>query len=355
MRKILLTLVAWAFILTSCERKAYFAFDDVIYVHDFPNEYELGDADTLDVDLIGIRGVKSFGDYLLVSCSEPKGCLSTVSLEDKPKVTNSFLMIGSGPGEVLYRPYISWMSFYEKDGRREGGVYDYTGSFLELDISQDSLSNAYRYLSRSLPTVSGSRYFYVSPNRFLCRRSKGDGSGFERFLVDSLGRECHIASMDYLNEISSSEQNLLSSSIVIDDKSGTVAEASSYLNVIHLYSLDASRKGFAKTVALGNRLVDIRDVERQSLDLIPRTYYDVHPYKGFFAALYVGAKMEDFEQGICPHPAIHLFSWTGEPLAKIQLPVNALLFDIDSENSTIYVVEMVSEKILRYNLPDICI
>ena len=340
MRKILLTLVAWAFILTSCERKAYFAFDDVIYVHDFPNEYELGDADTLDVDLIGIRGVKSFGDYLLVSCSEPKGCLSTVSLEDKPKVTNSFLMIGSGPGEVLYRPYISWMSFYEKDGRREGGVYDYTGSFLELDISQDSLSNAYRYLSRSLPTVSGSRYFYVSPNRFLCRRSKGDGSGFERFLVDSLGRECHIASMDYLNEISSSEQNLLSSSIVIDDKSGTVAEASSYLNVIHLYSLDASRKGFAKTVALGNRL---------------RTYYDVHPYKGFFAALYVGAKMEDFEQGICPHPSIHLFSWTGEPLAKIQLPVNALLFDIDAENSTIYVVEMVSEKILRYNLPDISI
>ena len=173
--------------------------------------------------------------------------------------------------------------------------------------------------------------------------------------MDSLGRECHIASMDYLNEISCSEQNLLSSSIVIDDKSGTVAEASSYLNVIHLYSLDASRKGFAKTVALGNRLVDIRDVERQGLDLIPRTYYDVHPYKGFFAALYVGAKMEDFEQGICPHPSIHLFSWTGEPLAKIQLPVNALLFDIDAENSTIYVVEMVSEKILRYNLPDISI
>ncbi len=65
--------------------------------------------------------------------------------------------------------------------------------------------------------------------------------------------------------------------------------------------------------------------------------------------------MEDFEQGICPHPSIHLFSWTGEPLAKIQLPVNALLFDIDAENSTIYVVEMVSEKILRYNLPDISI
>lgn len=168
------------------------------------------------------------------------------------------------------------------------------------------------------------------PTVFLCRRSKGDGSGFERLLVDSLGRECHIASMDYLNEISCSEQNLLSSSIVIDDKSGTVAEASSYLNVIHLYSLDASRKGFAKTVALGNRLVGIRDVERQGLDLIPRTYYDVHPYKGFFAALYVGAKMEDFEQGICPHPAIHLFSWTGEPLAKIHLPVNALLFDIDA-------------------------
>ena len=352
MRKILLILAALVFIVTSCGHKDYFAFDDVFYVRDFPNKYVLGKADTLDVDLIGIHGVKSFGDYLLVSCSEPKGCLSTVTLGKETKVTNTFLMIGSGPGEVLYRPYISWMSFYEKDGRCEAGVYDYAGSFIELDVSQDSLSNAYRYLSRSLSTRSGSRYFHVSPNRFLCRRSKTDGSGFERLLVDSLGREYHIASMDFLNEISSSEQNLLSSSIVIDDKSGIVAEVSSYLDVVQLYSLDTSRKGFAKTLALGGKLQNIRDVERQGLDLTPRAYYDVHPYKDFFAALYVGAKMDDFEQGLCSPPSIHLFSWTGEPLAEIKLPVNALLFDIDIDNNVIFVVESDSEKILRYDMPD---
>lgn len=58
-------------ILTSCEHKDYFAFDDVSFVRNFPNKYVLGKADTLDVELIGIHGVKSFGDYLLVSCSEP--------------------------------------------------------------------------------------------------------------------------------------------------------------------------------------------------------------------------------------------------------------------------------------------
>lgn len=185
------------------------------------------------------------------------------------------------------------MSFYEKDGGCKAGVYDYAGSFIELDVSQDSLSNAYRYLSRSLSTRSGSRYFYVSPNCFLCRRSKADGSGFERLLVDSLGRECHTASMDYLNEISSSEQNLLSSSFAIDDERRTVAEVSSYFNVIQLYSFDATSKGFAKTLALGERLQSIGDIERQGVDLTPRAYYDVHPYKDFFAALYVGAKMDD--------------------------------------------------------------
>lgn len=353
MRKILFILTALVLILTSCEHKDYFAFDDVSFVRNFPNKYVLGKADTLDVELIGIHGVKSFGDYLLVSCAAPKGCLSTVTLGKETKVTNTFLMIGSGPGEVLYRPYISWMSFYEKDGGCEAGVYDYAGSFIELDVSQDSLSNAYRYLSRSLSTRSGSRYFYVSPNRFLCRRSKADGSGFERLLVDSFGREYHIASMDFLNEISSSEQNLLSSSIVIDDKSGIVAEVSSYLDVVQLYSLDTSRKGFAKTLALGGKLQNLRDVERQGLDLTPRAYYDVHPYKDFFAALYVGAKMDDFEQGLCSPPSIHLFSWTGEPLAEIKLPVNALLFDIDTENNAIFVVESHSEKILRYDMPNL--
>lgn len=152
MRKILFILTALVLILTSCEHKDYFAFDDVSFVRNFPNKYVLGKADTLDVELIGIHGVKSFGNYLLVSCAAPKGCLSTVTLGKETKVTNTFLMIGSGPGEVLYRPYISWMSFYEKDGGCKAGVYDYAGSFIELDVSQDSLSNAYRYLSRSLDT-----------------------------------------------------------------------------------------------------------------------------------------------------------------------------------------------------------
>ena len=132
MRKILFILTALVLILTSCEHKDYFAFDDVSFVRNFPNKYVLGKADTLDVELIGIHGVKSFGDYLLVSCAAPKGCLSTVTLGKETKVTNTFLMIGSGPGEVLYRPYISWMSFYEKDGGCKAGVYDYAGSFIEL-------------------------------------------------------------------------------------------------------------------------------------------------------------------------------------------------------------------------------
>ena len=79
----------------------------------------------------------------------------------------------------------------------------------------------------------------------------------------------------------------------------------------------------------------------------------MHPYKDFFAALYVGAKMDDFEQGVCSPPSIHLFSWTGEPLAEIKLPVKALLFDIDTENNAIFVVESYSEKILRYDMPNL--
>ncbi len=61
---------------------------------------------------------------------------------------------------------------------------------------------------------------------------------------------------------------------------------------------------------------------------------------------------DDFEQGFCSPPSIHLFSWMGEPLAEIKLPVNALLFDIDMENNVIFVVESDSEIILRYDLPD---
>ncbi len=352
MKKILWILAAMLFVLASCGQKEYFAFDDVVYVKEFPNEYILSDADTLDVELMGVQGLKCLGDYLLVSCAEPKGCLSTVSLVNEPKVSNTFLMIGSGPGEVLYPPFISWMSFYKKGNTQEAGVYGYNGSFLELDISQDSLSNGYRYLSRHLSTKSGSRYFYISPDRFLCRRSKIDGSGFERLLVDSLGKESHLESMDFLNNISSSEHNLLSSSFAIDEKGETVAEVSSYFNVVHLYSLNGK---FAKTVSVGSKLQNIRDAEVTGIDVIPRTYYDLHPYRDFFAALYVGASLDDFDEGRCGAPSIHLFDWSGKPIAKIQLPVRTLLFDIDTENNAIFVVDNDSEEILRFDLPVGCL
>lgn len=352
MKKILLILAAMLFVVASCGQKDYFAFSDVEYVKEFPQECELCDADTLDLDLMGVQGLKCFGDYLLVSCAEKKGCLSTVSLIGTPKVTNTFLMIGSGPGEVLYPPFISWMSFYKNGNKQKAGVYGYTGSFLELGISQDSLSNSFSYLSRHLSTKSGSRYFYVSPNRFLCRRSKTDGSGFERVLVDSLGRETHLPSMDFLNAISASEHNLLSSSFSIDEKGETVAELSSYFNAVHLYSLNGKS---AKTVVVGNKLQNIREVESAGIETTPRTYYDVHPYPNFFAALYVGATMDDFDEGKCEPPMIHLFNWSGKPIAKIQLPVNALLFDIDTKNNAVFVVDNDSEKILRFDLPDGCL
>ncbi len=351
MKKRLLILAVVLVGLTSCGKKEYFAFDKVVYVHDFPNEYELGKADTLETGLLGILGLKCYGDYMLVSCSNAKSCLATISLGQNLEITNNFLMLGSGPGEVIYRPFVSWMSFYEKSGKQKAGVYDYSGSFLELDISQDSLSNSYRYLSRNLSTKLGSRYFYISPDRFLCRRSRVDGRGFERLVVDSLGRESRLLSMNFLNGISSSEHNLLSSSFAIDKNGEIVAELSSYANAIHLYPLDSLNEISAKTVIFGDKLQNLRDMEKQGIDVTRRTYYDVHPYVNFFAALYVGTTMDDFYEGNCNNPAIHLFSWSGAPIARIQLPVKALLFDIDTKNNAVFVVENDSEKILRYDLP----
>lgn len=96
--------------LYSCSRNDYFAFENVIYADRFQNEYSVSNAEVLEIDAIGINGIKVFDDFMLVCSSDTCGCLSAFG-KNGQRIALPFLKTGRGPGEVLYRPFISWMDF----------------------------------------------------------------------------------------------------------------------------------------------------------------------------------------------------------------------------------------------------
>ena len=81
-----------------------------------------------------------------------------------------------------------------------------------------------------------------------------------------------------------------------------------------------------------------------------KAYYEAKAFRGFFVGLYLGTAIRELDEG---SDELHFFSWDGEPLASISLPVRALFFDIDLEDGQLYVVSSDTEEILRYDVSHI--
>ena len=84
-----------------------------------------------------------------------------------------------------------------------------------------------------------------------------------------------------------------------------------------------------------------------------KAYYEAKAFREFFVGLYLGTAIRELDEGSYAPPELHFFSWYGEPLASISLPVRALFFDIDLEDGQLYVVSSDTEEILRYDVSHI--
>ncbi len=346
-----MTAAAAIFIVSACSKGKYFAFENVEFVAGFPIEYSPQNPEVLDVNVIGVQGIKAFDDFILVASTDPDGCLSAFDRDGK-RLSKSFLKTGRGPGELLYKPFISWFDFSRgANGNVLGGICDYKGNYIEYDITSSIETGVakWHYVAESLPMNSGSRYFRICGDKLLCRRVNTSHSGYERYIRDESGTTVCNPAMEYLNSFTSTESNMYATMIVLNNEKSLVAELGSRLNVVHVYSLTSH---LAKTISLKSHLEDVNTEENKEPDQMCKIYYDAEKFDDYFVGLYVGDTFENLDRGSFRIPQLHFFSWEGKPLAKLQLPIRALSFAIDQTEGELYLVEYNTEKILRYDISD---
>lgn len=333
----------------ACVNMRYFAFDDIRTVKTFPVIYELCSPEVLELDVVGLQGIKVLDKYIVVSRTSDSGSLSIFS-KDTDEYVGDFLKIGNGPGEILYAPFISWIDF--SDDERYAYVYDYKGNYLEYDLSASivDMVPVWNCLAEKLPVTDAARYFYIDENMLLCRRCKPDRNGYERMIVDCKGNVIPSPNVESLNEITSSEMNLLSTGFAINSKEKRIAEFGSRINVIHLYSYVDD---YSVTLSVGDKMLPLDEWEQFSEDGMKKMYYDSKSFDKFFAALYIGDTIGNLDSGSFGTPQIQLFDWNGNPIAEIVVPMRALYFDIDIADKKLYVVDYETENIMRYDISEI--
>lgn len=349
LRKVAIVL-AVSFMSVSCDDMDSFMFEKAECVADFPVNIRVQEPDTVRLDAIGIQGIKVLDDCILVSAVDSAGCILAYDKHNFSRCGHGFLNVGRGPGEVLFQPYMSWITFRtDTDGILRAGLYDFKGHYVEYDVygSLRSGEPVWTEFSDSLPEISGARYSGMNEDFLLCRKSKDDDSGYERYLVDRSGNMKAVEAMICLNSFRSIESNLLSTMFLTNPEKGMVTELGGRLSVVHIYSISDS---FSKTLYIGSRPENIRKMESLLPEEMPKAYYDGKAYKEFFVGLYLGTTVKDLDEGRFDNPQLHFFSWGGEPLARVALPERVLSFDVDVDEQQLYVVGYDDEFVLRYTL-----
>jgi len=336
----------------ACNTNRYFVLNDQLeYVTSFPITAEVTSTpEVLATDAIAIQGIRVFDDYLLISCADSTGCLAVYDKDGKRKA-KSFLRVGRGPGEVLYRPFLSWCSFFNVEGHNHLGIYDYKGNYIDYDIDESiSSGSSYRSVFESLSMAQGARYFMTGDGTLVCRKVSEMGNGYIRSIIDKDGKEYVNSPMSVLNRFTSEEYNVLSTMIIADSSRGMLAELGSRLNIIHIYSLSGD---FCKTISIGEKLENIQEVEKLSDEDMRKVYYDARAYDDVFVALYLNTTFQELDEDAYAPPVLQFFGWDGTPLASVALPIRTLSFDVDFNDQKLYLVDAVTEELLRYDISDI--
>lgn len=336
----------------SCDNYTYFTFKECESVNEFPMTGTIENPEIIKIDAIGVNGLKCVRDYLLVSTFNPDGTLAAFTKDGKP-VSEPFLKVGRGPGEVLFPPYMSWIDFHDDGKTIFAGMYNQKGAYIDYDILK-SIENgvaSWTCVMDSLSMESGARCMRCGQERFICRKSQPQMTGYERFFLDKSGDKTANTSMEYLNSISSTDNNILSTLILSSPDGKNIAELGSRTNIAHIYSVSDD---FQKTLVIGDGLKPIKELEKQEEEDMLKHFYDAKAYDTFFVALYLGCKISELDNGTFPPPSLLFFDWKGKPSAEIKLPVQTLCFEIDVTEQDLYIVDYETEHIFRYDIDSIC-
>ena len=341
-------------LMASCGQHRYFALDEYEIVPRFPQviRVDVNNEERVRTGAMGVLGIKIIKDYIILSTQDEEGCLSVYEKKGGLYI-NSFLKTGRGPGEILYYPYISWLTFSDNHGMSTVGIYDFQGRYWVYDILSSAQSGhpVGTLLRDSLSTTLGARYFQLDSTRLLCRKGTEEQNGFERYILEDNGMISFNKSITRLNGFTSSNPNLLSTIMLINHNRGIIAECGSGLPSIHLYSSESNDSGM--TILLGDDPMDLTTAESTPEEERVRNYYDAKPYENGFAALYLGTTHDQLDSRSFPLPEIHIFSWKGEPLAKVLSPIRTLCFDIDWEECVLYLIDVETEDIVKYPIPKV--
>jgi hypothetical protein len=330
----------------------YMIFDDVEYVNTFPKIFKLQNNQTVDIDIIGIKGFAIYDSLMILSTGNKKGFLSFISLPDYNHY-GDFLTIGQGPLEFLFPVFASKIKLLKEDNHLFAYIYDMQkGDILKMDIDKSVQTQKAQIFKKTSISPFLTNFIMIDSSKYFCKELYNNQTQQRRYMLDN---DVKITP-DFMQKLnlstlkSNENLNILSTNTKFNSDEHIIVEAPVNLNYLNIYSLDGS---FGKTICIGNKLDNIDKIQ----DIVEwkriETFGDLRVFNDFFGVLVIDEDKKTYQTKREKLPFILLFNWNGEPLAKLQLSNFITSFDIDFINAQLYTLDVFSDDFCRYDISNI--
>ena len=337
----------------------YMILDEVRYINRFPQVFTLTNGEAVDLDIIGAFSISVQDSLLIVCTTNGEGMWSFFGLPDH-KYLGKYLTRGNGPNELRSPPSLENQFFLKEQGELFAKIFLYsTGKLYRMNISETLQKNR---LSMNEPdSISRGLYdlCFIDNSTFLRKESNSERTQLTRYIwrngekvssknVENLNKALIKQTGDLRKQIE--DIAILSTYTKSSPDGNRIVEASPWLNVINLYSLDDS---FGRTICVGKRIENISRV--QQMERMDRrfTYMRVYVYPKFFGVLYNDTVNVKYGEEEVYNRSIRFFDWDGNPLSELKLEGNILDYAIDFIYGTLYTLNRDTEEILKYDIREI--
>ncbi|MDH6313630.1 hypothetical protein M2137_002420 [Parabacteroides sp. PFB2-10] len=331
----------------------YMAFDEVVYVEQFPHTFSLSNETEFELSIIGNKDFIIYDTLLIVTTSQQTGFWAFYSLPDHREL-GEFNRRGNGPNEFAEIPFVSQATLFKEGNTLFAGMRDFpTGKVYKMNINESLKENRLNIslLNDSLP-LNLFNFILLNDSTFFCREISYDRTQQIRYLLKN--REKIIPpSFEKLNQVhieAGEDFNLLSTGALRNVAGDRIVEIPIRLNHINLYSIDGS---FYKTICVEKEIDNINKIQYRFEWDRKCTYADIRVYKDFFGALYINENMGTRQIKRKKLPCIQLFNWEGDPIAEFKLNRHITSFDIDFVHGHLYTFDLETDEFCKYDIQDI--
>jgi hypothetical protein len=347
MKKILTVILLLAVVFGCGQEKpaTTLAFKDVVKVKGYPIEAVLEKSTPVELHTVGIKNIHVLDSLLMVVKDSEKGFLSVYRLPGMDSL-GSYILKGNGPGEQLFCPLFSGMTFFKNGNSLCVGMMDPRGTYMEYDVDRSIKEGKTVLVSQNQLQASQSLYCgRIAEGEYFYRTLSGDmRSQLRSVMKDTV--VTRSKPMMYLNTLavpSGSDGllfNALSAITGLKPDRELVVEASTMMNTINVYSIKGT---YAKTICLGSKPDDLEAICKSGSTAMKQKNFGLQVYDRCFAVL-----NSDGEKG--SSKSVLFFDWKCNPLAKLTLSGDVFGFDVDWSSENLYTFDSATESIKKYDI-----